>query len=110
MRGQILYRIKLNTSFKNIICSVTLPYHPKDNGQVESTHKVIQGILTKNLKSHHRDWAEIIPKDLWAYWTTWVRTRVSSPYEFVYGKNVVFPVEFKIKTLSTFIEEKLDLT
>ena len=110
MGGQIFYRIKLNPSFKNIICSLNSPYHPKDNGPVESTHKVIQGILTNTLKSHRRDWDEIIPKYLWAYQTTWVRTRVSSPYEFVYGKNVVFPVEFKIKTLSTSIEENLDLT
>ena len=31
------------------------PYHPQDNGQVESTNTVVEDILTKTVKSHHRD-------------------------------------------------------
>jgi transposase InsO family protein len=27
---------------------ITSPYHPQENGQVESTNKVIEGILTKS--------------------------------------------------------------
>eukprot|EP00253_Pinus_taeda_P028715 PITA_28715 len=33
-----------------------------------------------------------------------------SPYELVYGKNLVFPVEFEIKTLRTALAVNLDLT
>ena len=33
-----------------------------------------------------------------------------SPYELVFGKNVVFPVEFEIKTLRTALAVNLDLT
>ena len=33
------------------------PYHPQANGQVESTNKVIEGILTKTVHLHRRDWA-----------------------------------------------------
>jgi hypothetical protein len=33
-----------------------------------------------------------------------------SPYELVYGKSVVFPVEFEIKTLRTALAVNLDLT
>jgi transposase InsO family protein len=33
------------------------PYHPKANGQVESTNKVIESILTKTVQLHHKDWA-----------------------------------------------------
>jgi transposase InsO family protein len=40
------------------------PYHPQENGQVESTNKVIEAILTKTVKSHHRDWAERLPEAL----------------------------------------------
>ena len=32
-----------------------------------------------------------------------------SLYDLVYGKNVVFPIEFEIKTLKTSMEENLDL-
>jgi len=43
------------------------PYHPQANGQVESTNKVIEAILTKTVHLHRRDWEEKLPEDLWAY-------------------------------------------
>ena len=35
---------------------VTCPYHPQVNGQVESTKKTLENILTKTVAYHHRDW------------------------------------------------------
>ena len=87
-----------------------LPYHPQANGQVESTNKVIEAILTKRVKSHCRDWTNKLLKVLWAYHTTWRNTTVFSPYDLVYGKSSIFPIEFKIKTLKTAIEVNLDVT
>ena len=72
--------------------------------------KVSESILTKTMKSRHKDWDERLPEALWAYRTTWCNTTCFSPYELVYGKNVVFPIEFEIKTLRTATEEILDLT
>ena len=89
---------------------ITSPYHPQDNGQVESTSKVIEAILIKIVKIHRKDWANKLPKALWAYRTTWCNTTGFSPYNLVYGKNVVFPIEFEIKTLKTAMEANLDLT
>ena len=43
------------------------PYHPQANGQVESTNKVLESILTKSIHLHHKDWVDRLPKDLWAY-------------------------------------------
>jgi hypothetical protein len=37
------------------------PYHPQANGQVESTNKVLESIVTKNVQLHHWDWADRIP-------------------------------------------------
>jgi hypothetical protein len=45
---------------------------------------------------------------LWAYRTTWRNTTGFSPYELVYGKSVVFPVEFEIKTLRTALTANLE--
>ena len=58
---------------------VDSPYHLQANGQVESTNKVIEAILTKIVKSHRRDWADRLPEALWAYHTTWCNTTVFSP-------------------------------
>ena len=76
---------------------------------MESTNKFIEAILTKTVRIHHRDWASRLPEVLWAYRTTWCNTIGFSPYDLVYGKSVVFPIEFKIKTLDTTMEVNLDV-
>lgn len=76
---------------------------------MESTNKVIEAILTKTVKDNRRDWFQRLPEALWAYRTTWRNTTGFSPYELVYGKSVVFLVEFEIKTLKTALAVNLDL-
>jgi hypothetical protein len=41
------------------------------NGQVESTNKVLENILTKTVANHFRDWDDRLPEALWAYRTNW---------------------------------------
>ena len=62
------------------------------------------------IRNHHRDWVDRLPEELWAYHTTWHNTTGFSPYELVYGKSVVFSIEFEIKTLKTAMEVNLDVT
>ena len=62
------------------------------------------------VKSHYRDWADRLSEALWAYRTTWCNTTGFSPYDLVYGKSDVFPIEFEIKTLKTAMEVNLDVT
>ena len=76
---------------------VASPYHPQANGQVESTNKVIEAILTKTVKSHRKDWVDRLPEALWAYHTTWCNTTGFSPYDLVYGKSAIFPIELRSK-------------
>lgn len=70
------------------------PYHPQTNGQVESTNKVIECIPTKTINMHINDWAEKLLKELWAYRTTWRNNKGHTPYELVYGKQVLLLIEF----------------
>jgi hypothetical protein len=74
------------------------PYHPQANGQVESTNKVLETILTKTFQIHHRYWDNRLPKSLWAYRTTWRNTIGHTPYELVYRKKVPLPIEFQVRT------------
>jgi hypothetical protein len=62
------------------------------------------------VKENRKDWSYRFPEALWAYRTTWRNTTGFSPYELVYGKSVVFSVEFEIKTLRNALAINLDLT
>ena len=86
------------------------PYHPQENGQVESTNKVIEGIITENVHIHRRDWEKRIPEALWSYRITWRNTRGHTPFEIVYGKQVLFPIEFQIQTFKMAVQLGLDLS
>lgn len=86
------------------------PYHPQANGKVEFNNKVIEAIITKNMHLHRRDWAENLPEALWAYRTTWRNTIENTPYELVYGKQVMFPIDFQVKTFKTTVKLDLDLS
>eukprot|EP00253_Pinus_taeda_P009871 PITA_09871 len=89
---------------------ITTAYHPQANGQVESSNKIIETILTKIVASHRRDWAARLPEALWAYRTTWRSTTGHSPYQLMFRKQPIFPIEFEIQTLRTAQEVGLDLT
>jgi hypothetical protein len=77
---------------------------------VESTNKVLESILTKIVQLHHRDWEDRLLEALWAYQTTWRNTTGHTPYELVYGKQVLFPIEFQIKTFRTTTKLGMDLS
>ena len=102
---------KIIATLKNhhILHRITSPYYRQANGQVESTNKVIETILTKTVTSHRRDWATRLLEALWAYRTTWRNTTRYSPYQLVFGKEPIFPIEFEIQTLMIAQEVGLDL-
>ena len=93
------YRIQLQ---------VTSPYHLQANGKVEGSNKMIESILAKIVKSHRKDWVDMILEALRAYLTTWWNTTRFSPYKLVYGKGVVFPIKFEIKQKSCLILQIFD--
>jgi transposase InsO family protein len=85
------------------------PYHPQANGQVESTNKVMEAILTKTVQLNHRYWADRLPKALWSYQTTWRNTTGHTPYELVYRKQAILPIEFQVRTFRIATELGLSL-
>ena len=66
--------------------------------------------MTKIVAYHHQDWALKILEALWACRKTWQNTTRFSPFELVYGKSPLFPIEFEISTLRTTLEVCLDLS
>lgn len=68
---------------------------------MESTNKMLESILTKTIQLHHKDWADKLLEALWAYHITWRNMTSHTPYELVYGKHVLLPIEFQVKTFQT---------
>ena len=62
------------------------------------------------MEQHHKDWVDRLPNAIWEYKTTWKNTTGYSPYELVYGKQVLLPIEFQIKTFQTTAEVGMDLS
>ena len=69
----------------------------------------MEAILTKTIQLHHRDWADRLPEALWAYQITWRNTTGHTPYELVYGKQVLLPIKFQVKTFRMAVQLGMDL-
>lgn len=101
--------VKIITQQYQMWHKVSTPYHPQANGQVESTNKVLEVILTKTIKSNHKNWVNRLHVALWAYRKTWRNTTGHLHYELVYGKEILLPIEFQIKTFRMVAQLGMDL-
>eukprot|EP00253_Pinus_taeda_P036181 PITA_36181 len=86
------------------------PYHPQANGKVEVTNRALEGILTKVVSSSRKYWANRLVEATWSYNTTWKTTTRFAPYELVYGKKALFPIEFEYNTLRMAAQLDVDLS
>nr|XP_009611301.1 uncharacterized protein LOC104104822 [Nicotiana tomentosiformis] len=69
------------------------PYHPVENGQAESTNKIIINNLKKRLEKSKGNWPEELPGVLWAYRTTTKIATGETSFSLVYGSEALIPVE-----------------
>jgi hypothetical protein len=65
---------------------------------VESTSKTLEVIMTKTIQIHRKDLSDKIQEALWAYRITWKNSIGFTPYQLVYGKQVLLPIEFQLHT------------
>jgi hypothetical protein len=77
----------------NIKHLVITSNHPQENGQAEGTNKILDAIITKIVGLHFKYWTDRLPEALWAYRMIYRTTTGCTPYELVYGKRVLFPIE-----------------
>ena len=71
---------------------------------------MIEVIITNTTILHRKDWAKNLPEALWSYRTTLRSTIGHTPYELVYGKQVLLPIEFQIQIYKTTVQLDLDLS
>ena len=86
------------------------PYHPQANGQVESTNKTLETIMTKIVQMHQKYWSNKIHEALWAYRINWKNSTGFTPYQLVYRKQVLLPIEFQIHTFKLAVDLGVELS
>ena len=66
--------------------------------------------MTKVVQMNRKDWSEKLRDALWAYRITWKNTTRFNPYQLVYGKEAMLPIEFQIHTFQIAAELEFDLS
>jgi hypothetical protein len=56
-----------------------------------------------------KNWSKKLTKAAWAYNITWKTTTRLTPFELVYGKKSMLPIEFEYHTLRTTTELDMNL-
>ena len=95
-----------------IVLKHSTPYYPQGNGLVESTNKSIIQSIKKLLSQNKRSWDSMLKYALWVGRITIKKAIGTSPFQLVYGTDVVFPVQLGIpvvKFLQDSQEEPSDI-
>ena len=81
------YRIKiLNSS----------PYYAQANGQAESSNKILIKHSKKKIEENPRRWHEVLSEALWDHRLSRHGATKVTPFELVYGQEVILPVEVNL--------------
>lgn len=66
-------------------------YYPQGNGLEESSNKILVNIIKKLLEDNKKTWNKKLVNALWANRLATKKSIGTSPYQLVYGMEVVFP-------------------
>lgn len=75
----------------NIILSHSTAYYPQGNVLAESSNKSLIRIIKKLLQENKRSWHTKLKYALWVDTVSTKRVIGMSPFQLVYGTNVIFP-------------------
>ena len=80
------------------------PYYPQANGLVESINKVLVIMIRQITGIHRSNWHNMLFSALWAYRTSVKTSTEFTPFQLVYGLEVVLPIQCEISSLQMGIE------
>jgi len=83
-------------------------YYPHDNGFVESSNKSLVNIVKKLLEDNKKSWHNKMINALWADRLTTKKSIGMSPYELVYGMDVVFQSSLGVPVMKLIQELQVE--
>eukprot|EP00253_Pinus_taeda_P028886 PITA_28886 len=75
----------------HIILGHSTTYHPQGNGLAESSNKSLVNIIKKLVEMNKKSWHKRLVNVLWADRVSQKKSIGTSPFELVYGVDIVFP-------------------
>ena len=80
------------------------PYYPQGNGLAKSSNKSLIKLIKKLLEENKRAWDSKIKFSLWADRVTTKKSLGISPFQLVYGTEVVFPTQLAL-SVAKFLQD-----
>jgi hypothetical protein len=77
----------------------SLPYYAQANGQAKSSNKTLIKLIKKKIEENPKRWHEVLSEALWAYRISKYSAIKVTPFELVYGQEVILPVEVNLDAL-----------
>ena len=88
----------------HIILGHSTAYYPQGNGLAESSNKILFNIIKNLLEDNKKLWHSKLVHALWADILTVKKSIGMSPYQLVYGTDVIFPTSLGV-TVMKLIQE-----
>lgn len=90
----------------NIVLANTTTYYPQGNGLAESFNKSLVKMIKKFLQDNKRAWHTKLKFALWADKINTKRPLGTSPFQLVYGLDVVFPPSLGLPVMKYLQEQE----
>jgi hypothetical protein len=73
------------------------PYYAQANSQAESSNKILIRLIKKKIEESLRRWHKVLSEALWARWISRHGATKVTPFELVFGKEAVLPIEVNLQ-------------
>jgi len=83
------------------------PYYAQANGQAEASNKGIIKLIKWKIEENPKRWHTLLNEALWSYRMACHGATKMSPYQLVYGHDVVLPYEIKIGSRQILPQDQL---
>jgi hypothetical protein len=81
----------------NIVLGNYTTYYPQGNGLAKLSNKILMNIVKKILTKNKKAWHVHLKYTLWANWIGTKKSIGMSPFQMVYGTDVVLPINIALQ-------------